>query len=190
MRHGVRLGVDVGSVRVGLAASDPSGLLATPVETLARDTVGEADLRRIADEVRERAAIEVLVGLPRSLNGREGPAAATARAYAERLAGLLDVPVRMVDERLSTVSAHAALRSSGVKGRRQRAVVDQAAAVVLLQQGLDQERSTGRPPGTPAAVQGADRPATQQVGSRRAEHDPAPAAPDTRPASGGSDRDG
>ena len=147
VRRGVRLGVDVGSVRVGLAASDPSGLLATPVETLARDPRGGADLRRIAAEVAERDALEVLVGLPRSLSGREGPAAETARGYATRLAARLPVPVRLVDERLSTVAAHRSLRESGVKGRKQREVVDQAAAVVLLQAALDTERSTGKAPG-------------------------------------------
>lgn len=152
MRRGVRLGVDVGSVRVGLAVSDPHGVLATPVETLARDVSGAdvpADLRRIADEVAERDALEVLVGLPRSLSGGEGPAAAAAREYATRLAGLVDVPVRMVDERLSTVAAHRSLREAGMKGRKQRAVVDQVAAVVLLQNALDAERSTGHPPGQP-----------------------------------------
>jgi putative Holliday junction resolvase len=146
-RRGVRLGVDVGSVRVGLAASDPSGLLASPVETLRRDDRSGTDLARIAAEVAEREALEVLVGLPRSLSGGEGPAAQAAREYARRLAALLSVPVRLVDERLSTVSAHQSLRSSGVPGRRQRAVVDQAAAVVLLQAALDVERGTGRAPG-------------------------------------------
>lgn len=152
MRRGVRLGVDVGSVRVGLAASDPSGVLATPVETLARDSSGAqvpADLGRIADEVAARDVLEVLVGLPRSLSGGEGPAAAAARDYATRLASLVEVPVRLVDERLSTVAAHRSLREAGMKGRKQRAVVDQVAAVVLLQNALDAERSTGRPPGQP-----------------------------------------
>lgn len=150
MRHGVRLGVDVGSVRVGLAVSDPHGMLATPVETLARDTSGAevpSDLRRIADEVVEREAMEVLVGLPRSLSGAEGPAATAAREYASALARLVQVPVRLVDERLSTVAAHRSLHAAGMKGRKQRAVVDQVAAVVLLQNALDTERGTGRPPG-------------------------------------------
>ena len=148
MRRGVRLGVDGGSVRVGLASSDPDGLVATPVQTLARDVVGGADLRAIAAEVNERAVLEVLVGLPRSLSGAEGPAAALAREYAAALAALLPVPVRMVDERLSTVAATRSLRESGVPGRKQRSMVDQAAAVVLLQTALDTERSCGRPPGT------------------------------------------
>jgi putative Holliday junction resolvase len=175
MRRGVRLGVDVGSVRVGLAVSDPDGVLATPVETLARDTTRPAptsdgfatppeaakggkaitsagvpaDMARIADEAAERQTLEVLVGLPRSLSGGEGPAAKAARAYATALAQLLDVPVRLVDERLSTVAAHRSLREAGMKGRKQRAVVDQVAAVVLLQNALDHERHTGQPPGVP-----------------------------------------
>jgi putative Holliday junction resolvase len=99
--------------------------------------------------VRERQALEVLVGLPRSLSGGEGPAAEAARSYARALAQLVDVPVRLVDERLSTVSAHRSLREAGMKGRKQRSVVDQVAAVVLLQNALDQERSTGHAPGVP-----------------------------------------
>lgn len=148
MRRGVRLGVDVGSVRVGLAASDPDGLIATPVQTLARDLARSTDLHQIAAEVRERVALEVLVGLPRSLSGGEGPAAAAAREYAVALAQLVDVPVRMVDERLSTVAATRSLRDAGVKGRKQRAKVDQAAAVILLQTALETERASGRPAGS------------------------------------------
>ena len=148
MREGIRLGVDVGSVRVGLAASDPSGLLASPVRTVQRDVQGGADRAEVAAEVTSRRALEVIVGLPRSLSGGEGPAAATARAWALELAGqVAPVPVRLVDERLTTVDAHRQLRDSGVAGRRQRAVVDQAAAVLILQAALDAERASGRPPG-------------------------------------------
>jgi putative holliday junction resolvase len=151
-RRGVRLGVDVGAVRVGLASSDPHGVLATPVETLRRDVVAGTDLDRVVAEVVSREAIEVAVGLPRSLSGREGPAAQSARAYAEQLVGRLraaglPTPVRLVDERLSTVAAHRSLRESGMAGRKQRAVVDQVAAVVLLQAALDGERATGEPSG-------------------------------------------
>ncbi|GAA4731778.1 Holliday junction resolvase RuvX [Pedococcus ginsenosidimutans] len=144
----MRVGVDVGSVRVGVAASDPSGLLATPVRTVARDVEGGADLEEVAAVVAEREAIEVVVGLPRTLAGDEGAAAHTARTYAGRLAArVAPVPVRLVDERLTTVDAHRSLRDSGVAGRRQRAVVDQAAAVLILQVALDTERGSGRPPG-------------------------------------------
>ncbi|NLF05849.1 MAG: Holliday junction resolvase RuvX [Actinomycetales bacterium] len=137
--RGPRLGLDVGSVRVGLASSDPDGLLATPV-----DTIAPGDRARVVREVCERGAAVVYVGLPRHLSGSEGASAAVARDYAVSLAGEIDpVEVRMVDERMSTVSATAALRASGRPGRRQRSVVDQAAAVVILQGALDAERATG-----------------------------------------------
>lgn len=148
MRRGVRLGVDVGQVRVGLAASDPSGLIATPVDTLQRDVKAGADLQAIATEASERDAIEVIVGHPVGLDGRAGSAAGLVRDYAEALANLVaPVTVRLVDERLSTVTAHDHLRRAGVKGRGQRRVVDQVAAVVILQNALDAERATGREPG-------------------------------------------
>ena len=147
---GVRLGVDVGSVRVGVAVSDPDGVLATPLTTLARDPRRGADLDALAQLVSERSAVEVVVGLPRSLSGAEGPAAQAARGYADALAArIAPVPVRLVDERLSTVAAERALREQGVRGKSRRAVVDQAAAVVILQAALDAaegaaERCSGR----------------------------------------------
>jgi putative Holliday junction resolvase len=145
VRHGVRVGVDAGDARIGVSQSDPSGMLATPVETVPR---GPGDLARIREIVLERAAIEVVVGLPRSLSGGEGPAAAKVRDFARTLAELLDpVPVRLCDERLSTVTAEAVLRKQGKKGQKRRAVVDQAAAVVILQNALDTERSSGTAPG-------------------------------------------
>jgi putative Holliday junction resolvase len=114
MRHGVRLAVDVGSVRVGVARCDPEGLLATPVQTLARDGTTGADIEVIARLVREWGAIEVVVGLPLRLGGGEGPAAAAARGYAEAVARrVAPVGVRLVDERLSTVTATRALRAAG-----------------------------------------------------------------------------
>ncbi len=148
-RPGARVGVDVGSVRVGVAASDPSGLLATPVRTVARDAAGTgADVEQIAAIVVELDAVEAIVGLPRTLAGDEGPAAIEARQYARRLAvRIAPVPVRLLDERLTTVDAHRSLRDSGVDTRRHRAVVDQAAAVLILQAALDAERGSGRPPG-------------------------------------------
>ena len=152
MRHGVRVGVDPGDTRVGVARSDPSGFLATPVETLRR---GRGDLTRIARLVVEEEAVEVVVGLPRSLSGGEGPAAAKVREYAARLAErVAPVPVRLVDERLTTVSAEAMLRDRGKKGQQRRGVVDQAAAVLILQHALDTERATGAPPGEPVERDG------------------------------------
>ena len=145
MRHGARIGIDVGDARIGVAQSDPSGLIATPVETVRR---GPGDLARIAAITAEAEAIEVVVGLPRSLSGGEGPAAARVREFARTLAeAVTPVPVRLCDERLSTVTAEAVLRGQGRKGQKRRAVVDQAAAVVILQNALDSERSAGTAPG-------------------------------------------
>lgn len=152
VRPGVRIGVDVGTVRVGVARSDRSGLLATPVETLARAKDGR-ELDRLAQIVREEEAVEVLVGLPRSLSGAEGKAALAAREYAGRIARICwPVPVRLVDERLTTVSAHEVLRTAGRPGRRHRQVVDQVAAVLILQSALDAERGAGRPVGEPVGA--------------------------------------
>jgi putative Holliday junction resolvase len=145
MRHGVRLGIDPGDARIGVARSDPSGFLATPVETVRR---GRGDLARIATIAAEEEAVELVVGLPRSLSGREGPAAAKVREFAAALARrVAPLPVRLVDERMTTVSAEAMLRDQGRKGGKRRAVVDQAAAVLILQHALDAERATGNPPG-------------------------------------------
>lgn len=156
LERGARLCVDVGSVRVGVAVSDPDGLIATPVETLPRDVVTAAknpaavptDLAALAEQVVERGVKVVYVGLPRHLSGAEGTASASARAYAVQVARLVSpVPVRLVDERMSTVTAHQALHASGRAGRKHRAVVDQVAAVVILQSALDFERGSGRRPG-------------------------------------------
>ncbi len=145
MRPGVRLGLDPGDARIGVARCDPSGLLATPVETVAR---GEGDLARIAAILEEEGAMEIVVGLPKSLSGGEGPAAAKVREFAGALARqVAPVPIRLCDERLTTVTAESQLREQGRKGQRRRAVVDQAAAVVILQNALDTERVRGSAPG-------------------------------------------
>ncbi|GAA5128918.1 Holliday junction resolvase RuvX [Pseudonocardia adelaidensis] len=137
MNRGRRLGIDVGAVRVGVAVCDPDGVLATPLVTVPRDVDGGSDLRAIAGLVAEHEAVGVVVGLPRTLAGRDGPAAEAARAFADALSGVLDVPVELSDERFTTVVATRQLRERGVKGRKQRAVVDQAAAVAILQGWLD-----------------------------------------------------
>lgn len=145
MRSGTRLGIDPGDARIGVARSDPSGLLATPLETVRR---GGGDLRRLHALVTETDAVEVVVGLPRSLSGGEGPAAAKVRNFAAALARRIDpVPVRLCDERLTTVSAESMLRDRGRKGADRRAIVDMAAAVVILQNALDTERASGGAPG-------------------------------------------
>lgn len=154
--RGARLGVDVGMARIGLAASDPDGLVATPVETVQRVPaakgkdrgVATADVARIVAEAQERFAAVVYVGLPRHLSGKEGAATADARAFAARLVTALATAgelaeVRLVDERMTTVSAHQALHAAGRKSKRHRSVIDQAAAVIILQSALDAERAKG-----------------------------------------------
>lgn len=149
VRTGVRLGVDYGSARIGVARSDPDGLLATPLSTIAR---GPGDLEALARLVAEQDAVEVIVGLPTGLSGRDGAAAAGARAFAATLAGrLAPRAVRLVDERFTTVLAHDALRRGGKDSRARRGVVDQAAAALLLQSALDAERAAGKPPGEAVA---------------------------------------
>ncbi|MGK5630626.1 Holliday junction resolvase RuvX [Streptomyces sp. URMC 123] len=147
MRRGRRIAVDVGDARIGVASCDPDGILATPVETVpGRDL--PAARRRLAAIVAEYEPIEVLVGLPRSLSGGEGPAAAKVRAFARELARVVaPVPVRLVDERMTTVTAAQGLRASGVNSRKGRSVVDQAAAVIILQNALETERVSGEAPG-------------------------------------------
>jgi putative Holliday junction resolvase len=145
VRAGVRLSVDVGSARIGVARCDRDGLLASPLTTIRR---GPGDLDAVAALVAEQGAIEVIVGLPAGLSGREGAAAAAARGFAMALvARLYAVPVRLVDERYTTVIAHDALRQGGRGSRERRPVVDMAAAALILQGALDTERSTGRPAG-------------------------------------------
>lgn len=147
MRRGRRLAIDVGDARIGVASSDPDGVLATPVETVPGRDVPVAH-RRIAELAAEYEPLEILVGLPRSLSGREGPAAAKVRAFAEETARrIAPVPVRLVDERMSTVTAAQSMRASGVNAKKGRSRIDQAAAVVILQSALESERASGEPPG-------------------------------------------
>ncbi|WP_236245504.1 Holliday junction resolvase RuvX [Streptomyces sp. CC210A] len=147
MRRGRRLAIDVGDARIGVASCDPDGVLATPVETVPGRDVPAAH-RRLKQLVEEYEPLEVVVGLPRSLSGGEGPAAAKVRAFSQELArGIAPVPVRLVDERMTTVSASHGLRASGVKAKKGRSVIDQAAAVIILQNALESERVSGNPPG-------------------------------------------
>lgn len=143
-RPGVRLGIDVGKARVGVARCDRDGLLAVPVETVART---DAAVARIVELAEEYSAMELLVGLPISLAGEDTASTADAREFAVALRAASGIDVRLVDERLSTVTAHAALRSAGRSQRSSRRIVDQVAAVVLLQQAIDVEKSTGAPAG-------------------------------------------
>jgi putative Holliday junction resolvase len=151
----VRLAVDPGSVRIGVARSDPGGILASPLSVVPAGPGGLDELAKLAAST---DAIEVIVGLPTSLSGREGAAAAAARRFAADLAGrLAPIPVRLVDERLTTAEAHDALRRGGKDSRARRRVVDAAAAAVLLQAALDAERASGHPPGQLATLRGEAR---------------------------------
>lgn len=145
LRRGVRLGLDWGQARIGVAACDPAGTLAYPVEAV---PAGPSAIGRIVALVTEYEPIEIVVGLPRSLSGGEGPAAATVRS---QVAGLVSVvaplPVRLVDERLTTITAALRLRQSGRPAKRQRDRIDAAAAAAILEHALESERHRGYPPG-------------------------------------------
>ena len=139
------MGVDVGDVRVGVACCDPDGLIATPVETVA---AGRGCIDRLAELASEYDVIEVVVGLPLSLSGRDGPAAIKVRAFTAELAKAVSpTAVRLVDERMSTMTADIQLRESNRSGKNKRAVIDQVAATVILQSALDAERIRGEAPG-------------------------------------------
>lgn len=145
MRNGVRLGIDAGKVRVGVAKSDAGGLLATPVITLQRES--ETLLSEILNLITEWGVQEIVVGLPLNLSGQHTPSTENAIQLAREIVETTTVPVRLIDERLTTVSAHAALRQTGKKQRGTRSVIDQVAAVMVLQHALDSERASGNPPG-------------------------------------------
>ncbi|MEG0027884.1 MAG: Holliday junction resolvase RuvX [Aurantimicrobium sp.] len=145
MRSGVRVGIDIGTVRIGVARSDRDGYLATPVETVDRGS--ENPIGQLVSLIAELEAIEVIVGLPLSLNGSHTASTEDALVMARELAQNASVPVRLVDERLTTVSAHSALRAAGKKQKQTRSVIDQVAAVMILQHALDSERSSGNLPG-------------------------------------------
>ncbi len=144
MRPGVRIGVDVGKARVGVARSDRDGLLATPVETLTRDSKTLAVLQTLVTELEP---LEIVVGLPLSLSGADTASTTDAREFAVSLAAATGIPVRLVDERLTTVSAQRALHDAGRRAKGSRPVIDQVAAVIILQNALDFERAAAQPPG-------------------------------------------
>ena len=144
MRQGVRLAFDWGDARIGVAACDREAVLPYPVKAV---RAGQREIAELVATVAEYQPIEVLVGLPRSLSGAEGPAAAKARDRAARLAEAIAVPVRLVDERLTTVTAARRLTEGGKRAREQRQLIDAAAAVTILEQALAVEQSQGEAPG-------------------------------------------
>nr|WP_155843266.1 Holliday junction resolvase RuvX [Agromyces luteolus] len=153
VRSGARLGIDVGRARIGVARCDPSAILAVPVETVARSADDDGtDLRRVLELAAEFEAVELVVGHPLSLSGQATASTADAVGFAERLAAA-GASVRLVDERMSTVSAQQALRSAGKSSKKQRPIIDQAAAVIILQHAIDAERASGSAPGRTISVE-------------------------------------
>ncbi|GAA2008580.1 Holliday junction resolvase RuvX [Brevibacterium samyangense] len=146
-RRGRRLGIDVGSVRVGIAQCDPDGILATPLDTVYRRDGDETALRRIRAIAEEYEPLEIIGGLPASLDGTERASAQVALDFTRRIAEVTGVPVRLHDERFTTTQAHRVLQSVGKNARKRREIVDSVAAVVILQAAIDQEKQTGVPGG-------------------------------------------
>jgi putative Holliday junction resolvase len=146
------LGVDLGSKRIGLAVSDRSGTIASPLLVLERSRSKRVDLTEIARIARDEEVEVIVVGLPLSMSGEAGSAARAAIAEAERLATFVDVPVELHDERLTTVTADRHMIEANMRAPQRRQVVDKVAAAIILQAWLDQRR------GTRAEPAGGDRP--------------------------------
>lgn len=144
-RPGVRLCVDWGKARIGVAACDRDGVLAYPIETVANNDVA---LRRLGELVKEYEPMEIVLGMPTDLRGRQGVAATAMLDVADRLAAELHLDVRLVDERLSTASAARQLADTGHTSRSRRSIIDQAAAVAILEQAIEFEKRTGHPAGS------------------------------------------
>jgi putative Holliday junction resolvase len=144
------LGLDLGSRRIGVAVSDRSGTIASPLTVLARSGSRREDHHRIAELVRDEEVDIVVVGLPLSLSGQRGPAAQAAVTEAEQLATVVGVPVETYDERLTTVTADRALAEAGLRTPRRRRLVDKVAAAVMLQAWLDRRAAGGPTPEGPS----------------------------------------
>ncbi|TAP43981.1 Holliday junction resolvase RuvX [Arthrobacter sp. S39] len=186
--QGIKLGVDVGTVRVGVALCDRDGILATPYKTLDRNPKKNSDVRVIAGLVQELGAVQVIVGLPRTMKGEEHASARMATDYAELLAGELesrglDVPVCLVDERLSSVTAHRNLHEAGMSSRNHRKVVDQVAAAGILQHAIDMQKARGTDVGGRV-----NAPARPWLSGASAAGTPAPAAPEDKTRSSDNGR--
>lgn len=147
MRQGRRLAVDVGKVRVGLAISDFHGILASPLQNIARQTDDVDTVRLVLAAIADETVIETYFGLPVSMSGKASASTDDAVALATTFAAESSIPVRMIDERLTTVSAGSALRSSGKNSKAGRKVIDQIAATLILEQALAMEKNLGQQPG-------------------------------------------
>lgn len=145
MRKGIRFAIDYGDARVGLAKSDIDAIMAVPVATIKND---KNLLNNIIAHITESSCLEVYVGLPRHLSGNIGSSANKSVNFAQQLKkALVAIPVRMIDERLTTTSASARLQESGVNTRGQKGIIDQVAAIELLEQALDYEKRNNEIPG-------------------------------------------
>jgi putative Holliday junction resolvase len=154
MEKGPRLAIDVGSVRIGLAICDPDGILSSPLPALGRSNELMDTLQLVSELVAENSVIEVYVGDPISLSGGQSASTRDAREFAEKLAAQISVPIRLVDERLTTVTASAKLRISGKDAKQSRSLIDSASAVEILEQALATIRVSGKAPGQ--LVEGSD----------------------------------
>jgi putative holliday junction resolvase len=154
MEKGRRLAIDVGSVRIGLAICDPDGILSSPIPALGRSNELMDTLQLVSELVAENSVIEVYVGDPISLSGGQSASTRDAREFAEKLAAQISVPIRLVDERLTTVTASAKLRISGKDAKQSRSFIDSASAVEILEQALATIRVSGKAPGQ--LVEGSD----------------------------------
>jgi len=151
MRSGIRLACDVGKARIGIARSDPAGVLAVPLDAV---KAGEGSALEVSALAREYEAIEIIVGLPLTMSGERGPAAEFTEEWVGELVVATTLPIRLHDERLTTVQAQRGLHSAGRSTRTSRSVIDSASAVVLLQACLDSERGSGEPAGTEVRREG------------------------------------
>lgn len=176
--QGIKLGVDVGTVRVGLAICDRDAILATPYKTLDRNAKKNSDVRVIASLAQELGAVQIIVGLPRTMKGEEHASARMATEYADLLAAELagrglEVAVNLVDERLSSVTAHRNLHEAGMSSRNHRKVVDQVAAAGILQHAIDMQKARGTDVGSRVSAPPRPQPSgpaePAQAGSRASE---------------------
>lgn len=147
MRRGKRLAIDVGSVRIGLASCDAEGILSSPLPALKRMSQVSEVVTSIKALVSDLEIIEVIVGDPISMSGNVTSSTTDAREIAMEIASAISIPVRLVDERLTTVSAQAKLRQAGKDSREAKSFIDSASAVEILEQALNTERATGYAPG-------------------------------------------
>ncbi|CAB4559100.1 unannotated protein [freshwater metagenome] len=147
MRPGRRLAVDVGTVRIGVAACDSECIIASGLDTVARESDISSSIDSLLTLINEVNPIEIYVGLPANLSGSHSKSTLDAISFAKALQGKTTVPLRFIDERLTSVTANANLRASGKNSKNSRHVVDQVAATVILEQALSMERSLGYAPG-------------------------------------------